>query len=454
MNIYIDCTNTYNSELNTGIQRVVRNLVNHSVAAGKTLEAECVPVVQTPAGYVQISQLHYTFKKRLGFRIRWRLNDYYLRITQWLVNVSPFSRLNRFLTANKHEFGLIKLILLSISPFMWTWRQYIILRPDKATSTNIIKFAKNDILLLPDSFWNYNFIKFILDAKNNGVLIIAIIHDIISISHPHFFNQSLRTKFQSHLQTLYKYTDGFLCNSDYTKRTLIDYFNTQPFSQDWQTKSYESFYLGADLDAIDRTGRIRSAVKKIFLNNFSIYLTVGTIDPRKNQIYLLSVFDMLWREKSSSKLIIVGKIGWLCNDIIAAIRSHSKFGSNLFFIDDATDSELDYCYSHAKALLYPSIIEGFGLPLIEAQKKGLPVFASNIPVFHEVAGASAAYFDNTDPKSLADMLLKYEMTQTFPADGPQNFTWPTWYESTLQMLTKVFKVAQEIESKTKINFRC
>jgi alpha-1,2-rhamnosyltransferase len=106
-------------------------------------------------------------------------------------------------------------------------------------------------------------------------------------------------------------------------------------------------------------------------------------------------------------------------------------------MDDVTDTELDYCYTHAKALLFSAIVEGFGLPIIEALHKGLPVFASDIPVFHEVGGAYVSYFDQTTPASLVSLLQAYEASGTFPAKLPTGFTWPGWSASTAELITRL-----------------
>jgi len=364
-----------------------------------------------------------------------------------LTKLLPFPVLNRFLRASKHEFGLTRLILIAVSPLICAWRLLDrVPITHKSRIGKILKAGHGDILLFADPFWNNNFSVAAEEAKHNGAIIIAIIYDMVPVSHPKMAAPRTLKNFESTLSDLHSCADGFLCISDYTKSALIDYFKRQPYSQDLHAKRFEFFHLGAELDAVDIKGRTRGEVKRPFQNIMPIYLTVGTIEPRKNHIYLLKSFDMLWREGSSASLVIIGRIGWLCDDIVAAIRSHSMFGTRLFFIDDANDSELEYCYSHSKALLFPAIVEGFGLPLIEAQKKGLPVFASDIPVFHEVAGNSAAYFDNMDPGSLAFMLLEYERTGIFSADGPHGFTWPTWAESTSQMLTRLLQMKQDIQS--------
>ncbi len=80
------------------------------------------------------------------------------------------------------------------------------------------------------------------------------------------------------------------------------------------------------------------------------------------------------------------------HDFVEQLQKHSQYGKSLFWLNDATDTELAFCYRNARALVYPSIIEGFGLPLVEALYYGCPVLASDIPVFHEIGGDHCTYF--------------------------------------------------------------
>ncbi|MES2536574.1 MAG: glycosyltransferase family 1 protein [Pseudomonadota bacterium] len=436
MRIYIDCTDTYHSDLNTGIQRVVRNLVNHSKEAGNALGVECIPVMIVGDGYVPVQQLQYDFKKRSAFRLRARLNDYYLQTMRAIAKRSPSAAFNRFILASKHEFGLTRLVVQTLWPLsrMLRWRQ-------RSPATEIrLRPGQGDVLLLVDSLWNYNFLDTANIAKRDGAKVIALIYDIIPISHPQLVDARNRINFEACFPTLYSCADGYLCISDYTRKTLVDYFRSQPYCTGLDAKGFDFFHLGAELDAIDAKGAVRTGFRETFESDSLAYLMVGTIEPRKNHVYLLRVFEQLWAEGSKASLVIVGRIGWLCDDVVTAIRTHPQFGNRLFFFSDASDAELDYCYAHADALLFPAIIEGFGLPLIEAQKKGLPVFASDIPVFREVAGDSVAYFDHSDPATLALMLQEHERTGIFPAKGPAGFTWPDWAASTSQMLTRLLRM--------------
>src|SRR5690606_41798773 len=130
-------------------------------------------------------------------------------------------------------------------------------------------------------------------------------------------------------------------------------------------------------------------------------LMVITIEPHKNHVYLLDAFDLLWAENTDAALCFVGKIGWKNEHLIERIRRHPQLGKRLFMWNDLNDRELEYCYLNPRSLLFPSHVEGFGLPLVEAMQRKLPVMASDIPVFREIGGDAMAYFELSDPDNLA-----------------------------------------------------
>ena len=112
--------------------------------------------------------------------------------------------------------------------------------------------------------------------------------------------------------------------------------------------------------------------------------------------------------------------------------------------NNLSDTELDYCYKNSKALVNPSLVEGFGLPLVEALHKGLPVLASDIPVFREVGEDFCTYFDLDSPNSLADIIIKIEKENKMPeVRKPQTYELTTWEESCRDLLTKATDLCEK-----------
>jgi alpha-1,2-rhamnosyltransferase len=137
------------------------------------------------------------------------------------------------------------------------------------------------------------------------------------------------------------------------------------------------------------------------------FLTVGTIEPRKNQAALLEAFHRLRAVEPEARLLVLGIVGWNGHAVEEAMRRDAGWGRSIFHVADANDAELLHAYRHARALVFPSLAEGYGLPIVEALAAGLPVFASDILAHREVGGGRCDYFDPRRPDILADRLLDF-----------------------------------------------
>jgi glycosyltransferase involved in cell wall biosynthesis len=121
-------------------------------------------------------------------------------------------------------------------------------------------------------------------------------------------------------------------------------------------------------------------------------LFVGSVEPRKNLSRLIAAFKLSGLE-SEFDLIVVGRVAW----------GHPPSGVHIY--SSQTDQQLADWYANCTALVLPSTYEGFGLPIIEAFSFGKPVFISDIPVFREVAGELATYFNPLDEESIAESIV-------------------------------------------------
>ncbi|MDY7078184.1 MAG: glycosyltransferase family 1 protein, partial [Chloroflexota bacterium] len=128
-----------------------------------------------------------------------------------------------------------------------------------------------------------------------------------------------------------------------------------------------------------------------------------TIEPRKNLMRLLTAFETVHAEGLSDGLVIVGKRGWLYDDFFAALE-RSPARDAVIFPGYVPDDDLPAIYAGAQASIFPSIYEGFGLPVLEAMACGTPVAASNGSSIPEVGGEAALYFDPTDTEALTEAI--------------------------------------------------
>jgi glycosyltransferase involved in cell wall biosynthesis len=163
-------------------------------------------------------------------------------------------------------------------------------------------------------------------------------------------------------------------------------------------------------------------------------LMVGTLEPRKGHAQALAAFEELWAQGIVANLVIVGKEGWMVEPLVKRLRDHPEAGRRLFWVPGASDTLLLQIYGAAVALLAASEGEGFGLPLIEAAQHGLPIIARDLPVFMEVAGDHACYFNGTSPQALAACLTAWlAMHRDGEAPSSTRLPWLRWNESARQL---------------------
>lgn len=170
------------------------------------------------------------------------------------------------------------------------------------------------------------------------------------------------------------------------------------------------------------------------------FIMVGTLEPRKGYGQVLDAFQQLWRRNVEVNLVVVGKEGWLVDDLSKRFRAHSKKNQRFFWIEGACDEDLEKIYNAGTALITASFGEGFGLPIVEAAKRGLPIIARDTPINREVAQDSAYFFNGSDPialeRALEDWLKLYEKDAHPKPDSIRSFTWKESSQTLLNLCIK------------------
>ncbi len=134
-------------------------------------------------------------------------------------------------------------------------------------------------------------------------------------------------------------------------------------------------------------------------------LFVGTIEPRKNLARLLTAFEAIHAREMTDGLVIVGRRGWLYKDFFARLEQ-SPVRDAVLFPGYVPDEDLPAIYAGAQALVFPSLYEGFGLPVLEALACGTPVMASRASSIPEVGGEAALYFDPADVEGMVETIRR------------------------------------------------
>jgi glycosyltransferase involved in cell wall biosynthesis len=161
------------------------------------------------------------------------------------------------------------------------------------------------------------------------------------------------------------------------------------------------------------------------------FVTVGTIEARKNHLLLLQVWGELIASMGNAAplLVIIGQRGWEAEEVFRHLDNLENLAHHVVEISSCGDEELSGWVASARALLMPSFVEGFGLPVIEALQLGTPVIASDLPVYREIVGNFPTYLDPRNRVAWMNTI------KAFMTDGPErrqdlarlsDYAAPTW----------------------------
>jgi alpha-1,2-rhamnosyltransferase len=304
-----------------------------------------------------------------------------------------------------------------------------------STQATPLAVKTSDHLVLLDSTWQEQYFEQLERLKAHGTKITAVVYDIIPLTNPEFFQKRLRDIYAKWFDWVVEHADGFACISKTVCDELRGVAEEHRNGEMPERRAFSYFHLGSELDLKSGDTNPPSELAAVFASRAPVFLSVGTLEPRKNHFYLLDAFDALWESGSNVRLCLVGNIGWKCEELMGRIANHPRAGGSLFWFKKLGDDGLEYAYRHADVLVMSSHAEGFGLPIVEALQRGLPVMASDIPVFREIGGDFVAYFDLADPKCLAKLVHAYERSKALAGvRSPEEWRWIDWKDSARQLV--------------------
>lgn len=254
--------------------------------------------------------------------------------------------------------------------------------------------------------------------------LITTIHDLTFLKYPQTHTPYSVAVHTRHLTRAKKYADRIIAVSESTKKDLIDY----GIPEEKISVIYEA--ANPIFKPVDPC-----SVKAKYGLTEDYFLSVGTLEPRKNLKRLIEAFSALLPVRQAghtSQLAIAGPIGW---------GGSLKTASNVKFLGFVPDEDLAGLYSGAKAFVYPSLYEGFGLPVLEALSCGCPVITSNLSSLPEVGGDAAIY---VNPKSVTEItkammaIQKMSLSQKALVQA-KKFSWEKTARDTLKLYQEVVK---------------
>lgn len=403
--ITIDASHTAGSGKNTGIERVVRNLCQQLplIASARGWDA---PQIATHIR-THFFPVDRQFHQGLHRMSRWEANAQAF-IPKWL-QAAPVAIANRWsnetfrkwFCPSPSHLGGYKLPHMLYSQFE---------RLRRYTRGAAVVPSTQDLLILPDAYWTAPEIwETVARYRQSGVFVATLVYDLIPLTHPHFVGEKRSKKFRHYLEQVVWNSDMIIAISRTVRDDVARFIEEElPASSRPVCNDVRSFKLGAEIAYAQ--GGVRNAISKLFSpsDRHSPYLMVGSFDPRKNHHQAIDAFERLWGQHPQLKLCMFGRMGSMCADVIDRIQNHPMLHRGLHVFHDANDAELLHAYQHASGVLLPSIVEGFGLPIVESLWHGKKTFVSDTPIHREVGGDQCEFFALGSPQSLAQAIETWE----------------------------------------------
>ena len=329
----------------------------------------------------------------------------------------------------KNQFNNITEIEVPIKsniPLHQRWRQFSII-------PKTINQLKPDVVVELAHFGPFNL------AAN--IKRVTFIHDISPVLYPQWHPKASVWAHRLLLNSILKKTTLILTNTNFTKSEIIKKYP--------KTKNkIEVTHLGCAINEVSKKQQMPSMAKPTIETNMPYFLYVGTLEPRKNITTLIKAFELFLAKHPKHpkhpniSLILAGAWGWKYKSIEAAIQQ-SSYKKNIICTGYITDTQKIELLKNAIAFIYPSLYEGFGIPIVEAMRFGCPVICSNIGSIKEVAGDKAAYFNKNDANALCKLMNEIiinppnQIRKEALIKHSQKYTWQTTAKKTLAFIEQL-----------------
>jgi glycosyltransferase involved in cell wall biosynthesis len=293
-----------------------------------------------------------------------------------------------------------------------------------------LKKIKADVFVSPDGYCS-------LATKLPQCM---VIHDLGFLHYPEAYKKS-------HVRFLKKKTPEFLKKaknvvtvSEFSKDDIVKHYKIDPAKVDVIYNGVKNIFHPFSFDE-------KTIIKEKYTDGKEYFIYVGAIQPRKNLIKLLKAFSIFKKRlQSNMKLVITGRLAWKNQEFLQLINTY-KYKSDVILTGYVAEQELAALLGSAYALVYPSMFEGFGVPVAEAMKCEVPVLTSEKTSMQEVAGDAALYFNPKEHADIADkMMLIYKdenLRKQLIEKGKLNVEKYNWEKSAELFWESILKAVQD-----------
>lgn len=285
-----------------------------------------------------------------------------------------------------------------------------------------------------------------------GKLNVLTVHDVIPLSHPRLIDrwEIVAKSIGNALHDGLKRADKVICVSETSRLELLKRFKIderkievvyQPCRYSTSVATTTDIHTGQEQDPeqgsgpdADIQGRQRAIISSLDLSEEPFILFAGAVEPKKN---LLNVLKAVERNPAVPKLVVAGSFAWSSDQEQAMIK---RLGKRVLHLGFVSDQQLQALQQSAAACVFPSIVEGFGLPALEAIWCGTPCVLSDIAVFRELFPDNAYFVDPYNPDEIADALIQaVKASDTYKRDMAFDVQRRFSIEQFAHSLSSVFK---------------
>lgn len=270
-------------------------------------------------------------------------------------------------------------------------------------------------------------------SLKSAVPSLMVIHDLAYLHYPHQIASNVRRYYQKYVPQFLERADMLATVSEFSKGDILSNFNGEQkeiaiipngIADHWQPLTEEE----------------KNNTRSIHASGSPFFCTLGAIHPRKNIEGTIRAFEA-FKDKTNLPhlLLIVGRMAWK-NEALKQLISNSKYKASIQFTGYLEDAEVTKVIGSADALLYLSLFEGFGVPMIEAMKMKVPLVYSDRGVMPEVAGGAGVCVDPMSPDSAAKGMIKVlqkELKNQFSEAGERQLSKYSWDVSAQRMSTMI-----------------
>lgn len=278
-----------------------------------------------------------------------------------------------------------------------------------------------------------------------SIEVTVTIHDLAFKRFPETFPKKDLWKLNFMLETAVKRADKLIAVSASTKRDLLEFFPHLPESRITVIHhGFDSEFFGVRIPDAELEVKLRSypptgEAGKLKAKNYLLY--VGALQPRKNLIRLMRAFEILKRTVPEAKLVLAGEPAWLSQGILD-VRNASHYREDIVLTGRVSFEDLRMLYQGARAFAFPSLYEGFGLPILEAFASQTPVLVARNSSLTEVAGDGALYCQADEVTDITKQLEQLWNNEAFRKDlikkGNERLRYFSWDQCAQKTLDCIF----------------